>query len=137
MGVRRDARKLAVRALYTSELLSLPLDEVWEMQTGGEAAGTSGEFARSLCDGVYANLQFIDEVIAEYTRNWETERIAAVDRAIIRMGLYEIFFEESIPRSVSINEAVELAKYFSTGKSHKFVNGILDSASRKDYEKNK
>ncbi|NLB35606.1 MAG: transcription antitermination factor NusB [Elusimicrobia bacterium] len=131
MGVRRDARKLAVRALYTAELLSLPLKDVWEMLTGGEVSGTSGEFAWSLCSGVHENLKFIDELVEELTLNWETERIAAVDRAIIRMGLYEIFFEDSIPRSVSINEAVELAKYFSTGKSHKFVNGILDSASRK------
>jgi N utilization substance protein B len=58
------------------------------------------------------------------------DRIALVDKIIIRMGLYEINFEESIPRNVSINEAVELAKYYSSAKSHRFVNGILDSSSK-------
>lgn len=131
MGQRREARKSSIRALYTAELLGLPLEDIWDILSD-EGDDEPEEFARELAAGVYKNLDFIDSVISRYTQNWESERIAAVDKAIIRLGLYEIFFEESIPRSVSINEAVELAKHFSTGKSHKFVNGILDSASRKN-----
>jgi N utilization substance protein B len=69
-------------------------------------------------------------MILKHTRNWEMERISSVDKVILRMGLYEIYFEDSIPVKVSINEAVELAKYFSTSKSHKFVNGILDACAK-------
>ncbi|MFH1415544.1 MAG: transcription antitermination factor NusB [Elusimicrobiota bacterium] len=129
MGTRRDARKLAVRVLYAVDVLEVGEAKAWDMIDTENGSGKMIEFARNLVAGTLKNIEFIDKTILKYTENWEMERIASVDKAIIRMGLYEIFFDESIPRNATINEAVELAKYFSTEKSHKFVNGILDSSS--------
>jgi len=134
MGARREARKLAVRVLFAVDFLGLDIEEAWETVNGGKLSPKTEEFSRKLIEGTLENLEFVDGLIAKYTTNWEPERIANVDRTIIRLGLYEIYFEDSIPRNVSINEAVELAKYFSTAKSHMFVNGILDAAG-KDKEK--
>ncbi|MGM0441754.1 MAG: transcription antitermination factor NusB [Elusimicrobiota bacterium] len=130
MGKRREARKLAIRALYTADALDISEDEAWSIvNTSGKSRDIT-DFARVLLGGTMSNLNYIDDIILKHTKNWEMGRIAKVDRAIIRMGFYEIFFETTIPRNAAINEAVELAKYFSTEKSHKFVNGILDTGSK-------
>ena len=136
MGIRRDARELALRALYIIDILDISQKKAWEILGTDGKSKKAVEFARDLVKGTMENLEFIDDKILLHTKNWEMDRIADVDKAIIRMGLYEIFFEESIPRNASINEAVELAKYYSSEKSHKFVNGILDSSSA-GVEKNK
>jgi N utilization substance protein B len=129
MGIRRDARKIAVRALYIIDVLELTEQEAWQILDSDSKAEKAFEFAVKLVSGTMKNIDFIDERILHHTKNWELDRIADVDKAIIRMGLYEIYFEDSIPRNASINEAIELAKHFSTAKSHKFVNGILDSST--------
>ncbi len=130
MGLRRDARKLAVKVLYTADTLDIPFSEAWNTVDRGDCPERGVEFAEKLARGTLSRLEFIDGIIGKHTKNWESGRITNVDRAIIRLGLYEINFEDSIPRNASINEAVELAKHFSTSKSHRFVNGILDAASR-------
>jgi N utilization substance protein B len=129
MGIRRDARKLAVRVLYIIDILDITDQEAWNIIGADGKSQKALDFAKKLVTGTVENLSYIDSKILNHTQNWEMDRIACVDKAIIRMGLYEIFFEESIPRNASINEAVELAKYYSTAKSHKFVNGILDSST--------
>lgn len=130
MGKRREARKLAIRVIYTVDALDIEEEKAWNIvKSSGDSKEVTG-FARELTRGTLNNLEFIDKIILENTENWEMDRIAKVDRSIIRLGLYEIYFIDSIPRNVSINEAVELAKYFSTEKSHKFVNGILDTGSK-------
>ncbi|MBN2407178.1 MAG: transcription antitermination factor NusB [Elusimicrobia bacterium] len=131
MTARRKARELALKALYVMDLLGVKSSEAWKIIDHDEKNEKIEGFARELVEGTEKNLDFIDRLIFEYARNWEMDRIAKVDKAIIRMGLYEIYFEENIPKNASINEAVELAKYYSTSKSHKFINGILDSCSRK------
>ncbi len=130
MGARRDARKLAIRILYIVEVLGATPREAIDIVGNQGYSRKAVEFAHRLVFGTIENLDFLDNIIARHTKNWEPERIANVDRIIIRIGLYEIYFEDSIPKNASINEAVELAKYFSTSKSHKFVNGILDAGSR-------
>ncbi len=130
MGERRNARKLAVRVLYVMDNMEIKLDKAWEIVTNSKYPGKVGQFARRLVEETSKNKDDIDAVINKVAENWEMDRIAKVDITVIRLGLYEIFFEEDIPRKVSINEAVELAKYFSTEKSHRFVNGILDAAKK-------
>jgi N utilization substance protein B len=84
------------------------------------------EFARSLVAGTRANQPRIDELIAQVAENWRLDRMAAIDRNILRLGAYEILFCPDVPRKVAINEALELAKRYSTAQSSRFVNGILD-----------
>ena len=84
------------------------------------------EFARRLADGVIARQIEIDSLIQKYAENWEISRMAAIDRGILRMAAYEILHENDTPINVIINEALEIAKKYSTGESSKFVNGILD-----------
>jgi N utilization substance protein B len=84
------------------------------------------KFAEELVRGVIEKRAAIDEKIAKYTENWDLPRIAAVDRNILRLAMYEMLFRDDIPPVVSINEAVDIAKKFSTRESGAFVNGILD-----------
>ena len=83
-------------------------------------------FADGLIQGALAHKAEADDVIQKFTKNWELHRIAAVDRTILRLAIYEMMHRDDIPPVVSINEAVDLAKKFSTEQSGKFVNGILD-----------
>jgi N utilization substance protein B len=125
---RRAVRELVVQFLYQFDLNGGSLDEAlplfWETQ---EEAGEMGRtFAEELVRGVMEKRAAIDEKIAKYTENWDLPRIAAVDRNILRLAMYEMLFREDIPPVVSINEAVDIAKKFSTRESGAFVNGILD-----------
>jgi transcription antitermination protein NusB len=84
------------------------------------------EFTLDLIAGVKAHLSEIDETIKQVAENWRLDRMAAIDRNILRLGAYEILFRPEIPAKVAINEALELAKRYSTAQSSRFVNGILD-----------
>jgi transcription antitermination protein NusB len=152
MGKRREARERAVQFLFQHDLnppedLTRALDEFWDTQRAAaiadEKAGAHwGQpvelppptveeaetrlFADPLIRGVLEKRDSIDEKIKSHARNWEFHRIAAVDRNIMRLAIYEILFRDDIPPVVSINEAVDIAKKFSTQDSGKFVNGILD-----------
>jgi N utilization substance protein B len=84
------------------------------------------DFARGLVEGVKANREAIDAMISEAAENWRLDRMAAIDRNILRLGAYEMLFDEGVPAKVAINEALELAKRYSTAQSSRFVNGILD-----------
>jgi N utilization substance protein B len=125
---RRVIRELVVQFLYQFDLNGGSLDEAlplfWETQ---EEVGEVGhKFAEELVRGVMEKRAAIDEKIAKYTENWDLPRIAAVDRNILRLAMYEMLFRDDIPPIVSINEAVDIAKKFSTRESGAFVNGILD-----------
>ena len=127
-GKRRQARELAVQFLYQFDLTGDSVDEAlplfWQTQSDvGEAARA---FAEELVRGVIQKRAEIDEKIARYTEHWDLPRIAAVDRNILRLAIYEMLFRDDIPPVVSINEAVDIAKKFSTRESGAFVNGILD-----------
>jgi N utilization substance protein B len=152
MGNRREARERAVQFLFQHDLnppenLEMALAQFWNSQRAaaiedekgsakwGETAElpppTVGDaetrlFAEPLIRGVLEHREAIDERIKKHARNWDFHRIAAVDRNVMRLAIYEMLHREDIPPVVSINEAVDIAKKFSTRDSGKFVNGILD-----------
>jgi N utilization substance protein B len=152
MGKRREARERAVQFLFQHDLnppenLDRALNEFWDTQRAAAIAGekgpatwgqpvelpppTAGEaemrlFADPLIRGTIEHRDAIDEHIKKHAKNWDFHRIATVDRNIMRLAIYEMLFREDIPPIVSINEAVDIAKKFSTQDSGKFVNGILD-----------
>jgi len=152
MGKRREARERAVQFLFQNDLnppadLDAALDHFWQTQRGAAIAEDKGIanwgqpvelpppteeeaavrlFADPLIRGALENRTKADEIITRHARNWDLHRIAAVDRNILRLAIYEMLNRDDIPPVVSINEAVDIAKKFSTQDSGKFVNGILD-----------
>ncbi len=88
------------------------------------------EFAEEIVKGTYKHLKKINEQIGSCAKNWSLDRMAAVDRNVLRMAVYELLYRMDIPASVTINEAIEIAKKFGTEESGSFVNGILDSVAR-------
>lgn len=126
--MRRIARETAVQFLYQERPANGPsLDEAlalfWPMR---EIAENTRAFAEELIRGTLSRLPQVDEKIKAYVENWDFERVASVDRAILRLAVYEMLFRDDIPPVVSINEAIEVAKRFSSEESGRFVNGILD-----------
>ena len=133
MGTRRESRELALQFLYQQDIqseLPLPVPEAlkafWNMQPSAADKPAGQVFAEELAHGVLQHLQAVDDRIKAHTLNWDFHRIAVVDRNILRLAIYEMLFRPDIPPVVSINEAIELAKKFSTEDSGRFVNGILD-----------
>ena len=124
MAARTKARKRAVDVLYEADL------------RGTDALGTLAERVRladppvnpyttELVEGVDANRERIDSILSEYAEGWTIDRMPGVDRAVLRVGVYELLWRTDIPPAVSIDEAVELAKSLSTDESPRFVNGVL------------
>lgn len=131
MGVRRDAREAAVQYLYQRELQGDESDGLLEefYQLRG-LSPSARRFCESLLKGWMSHRQEIDKVINEHARNYEFSRLSAVDRNILRISCQEILFCPDVPAAVAINEAIEIAKKFSTAESGKFVNGVLDNIRR-------
>lgn len=131
MGMRRDARELAVQFLFQrdfqSEDLPKELAAFW-LEWG--ITGRTKDFAEALVLGVEEHRQDVDERIRNYAENWDINRMDVVDRNIMRLALYEMFYCREIPPVVSINEAVDIARDFGGEESGRFVNGILDRALR-------
>lgn len=127
MGKRRKARELALQILYGMEIskgeLPRVIEDFWEEYPCPEEIKN---FATELATGTYENLSFIDNLLKKCADNWDISRLAAVDRNILRFAVYELLFLNDIPPKVTINEAIEIAKKYSTADSGKFVNGILD-----------
>ena len=128
MGNRRKARVLALQIIYQHDIASRPLDDIlrsfWESQ--GLPPPEVRTFAEDLAAGVRDHLEEIDALASEYSSHWDLDRMAAVDRNILRLAVYELIYRSDIPPKVTINEFVEIAKKFSTGDSGSFVNGVLD-----------
>lgn len=133
MGLRRDARERVVQFLYFKESvpsysLNKALDYFWESQ---ETKSEVQKFAKGLIYGIIEKQSEMDQKIKALAKNWDFDRMALIDRNILRLAFYEMLFCEDIPPVVSMNEAIEIAKKFSTEESGKFVNGFLD-VLRKD-----
>ncbi|MCD4748846.1 MAG: transcription antitermination factor NusB [Thermoanaerobaculales bacterium] len=127
MGSRRQARELALQLLYQHELTQTPLEEMQKHFEGWKRASTSvREFADSLVRGTLDNSGEIDEILEEQTSNWRLDRLAAVDRNILRLALFELLHQEGTPAAVVIDEAIEVAKKFGAEESSRFINGVLD-----------
>jgi transcription antitermination protein NusB len=126
---RRVAREKALQSLYQIDMADVPVEEAIRHVT--EDGGLKDlSFLRKLVTGTEANLERIDAVIGQYASGWELDRMASVDRNVLRLAVYELLHETDVPVSVVINEAVELAKAFSTPESGKFVNGVLGKIIR-------
>lgn len=130
MRKRTQSREFALQLLYQLDIsgnrdCDVVLNNLWETQEKG-IAGDVRDFTSELTRGAIANLKEIDSRIAQYASNWQIERMAVVDRNILRLASYELIFRNDIPPKVSINEAIELAKKYSGLEAAKFVNGILD-----------
>lgn len=126
------ARTRALQALFAVDLGGMNPDSAVENLVDGEKRLTPGDisFLRSLVLGTASSLECIDVLIKENAVGWRLERMAVVDRNILRMALYEMLNYNDTPVNVIINEAVELAKKFGEEESGKFVNGVLDNASK-------
>ncbi len=122
---RRKARRMALEILYEREIRGVGFDEIIEKRDLCGRGAPLSDFALTIILGIEKNQAKIDDLITKYADNWSLDRMPVVDRNIIRIGVYEMLFEGSIPVRVSINEAVELAKLLGSEDSSKFVNGIL------------
>lgn len=130
-SLRHLARKLVLQGLYAEETGQRPAEEVAEtVITSDELNARSLEFARDLFSKVREQRAASDETIARLAANWDINRMALVDKIIIRMAITELSEMPDVPVKVVLNEAIELAKEFSTAESSSFVNGILDSYVR-------
>ncbi len=132
MGARRLGRERALQALYQLEQDPKidpkgALDAAWTAHDDeGPRDPAADEFARELIDGVKLNLTAIDVLIEEHSHNWRLDRMQRIDRNVLRIGVYELQHLSDVPRKVTINEAVELAKNFGNEASSAFINGLLD-----------
>jgi N utilization substance protein B len=132
VGARRLGRERALQALYQLENDAKlgpqgALDAAWTAHDDeGPRDPAADSFARTLIDGVQAHLADIDKMIEEHSHNWRLDRMQRIDRNVLRIGVYELKHLPEIPRKVTINEAVELAKTFGNEASSSFINGLLD-----------
>lgn len=125
---RRIIREKVVQALYAYEIAHDPVEHVIaHVLTGLEENKESHTFAKKLVIEAIKHKAEVDKIIQTKVANWDFERIAILDRVILRMAICELKYFREIPPKVSMNEAIELAKLFSTEKSGQFVNGVLDA----------
>ena len=132
MGRRRKARESALQVLYQVEMSGNEPHRVlqlfWKNQPEGDAEVR--QFTAEIVDGVTRNRPELDELIEKHSTHWRLARMAVVDRNLLRLGVFELLYEREIPVSVTINEAIEIAKKFGTEESGSFINGILDTIAR-------
>jgi N utilization substance protein B len=128
MRERRAAREVALQALYAEELTSYPIAQIIDdVIENSELQDELKTFAKDLFIAAVTHRDELDEIIKEKSENWDFERIAIIDRLVIRMAISEFKYFNDIPPKVSISEAIEIAKIYSTDDSSAFVNGILDA----------
>jgi len=130
---RRKAREYALQILYQCDLTRNPFDRInfeafWRENP---APHDVRAFTEELVRGTLKNLARIDSLIKSVAEHWEMERMAAVDRNILRFATYELLFKNDVPAAVTLNEAIEIAKKFSAKESSSFINGLLDRIAKK------
>ena len=131
MGTRRKSRELALQALYQEELAGQAgLLDFEEFCAHFQVSKKAIPYAMELFGGVLAKKKEINQLISRYAENWRLERMSVIDRNILRLAVFELHYHDDVPTSVAINEAVEIAKHYSTDDSGSFINGILDSMSK-------
>lgn len=134
MSARSKARKRALDILFSADVRGDALAARLEAEAARAASeperAASWLYAREIVDGVADCWDEIDEQIRTHSRDWKIERMPAVDRAVLRIGVWELLFNDEVPSAVAIDEAVELAKQFSTEESGAFVHGVLARIAR-------
>ena len=138
MRLRSKAREIAVCLLYQIEISKVDyLQAIQNYLNDNSQKQEVIDFFSILVEGVLKNIILIDSLIKKYVKNWEIDRMAFIDRNILRIACFELFFLEDVPPKVSINEAIELAKTFGDIDSPRFVNGVLDKIYKMEGNKNK
>jgi N utilization substance protein B len=141
---RHAAREAAVQMLYQWEVGGTPIEDVartfwtqtprsegsWDTQQDAGAGEAVQRFAGELARGVVSAVPTLDPMIAEAAQHWRLERMAIIDRLILRLAVYEFLHQPETPARVIINEALELTRTFSTGDAIRFINGMLDGLRR-------
>ncbi|MFZ4984473.1 MAG: transcription antitermination factor NusB [Blastocatellia bacterium] len=132
MGARRRARECALQMLFSYDVARPTVDHLIDTYWGelAEAGEEVRQFANELVVGTIDHLDEIDEKIRARTEHWRIPRMAIVDRNLLRMAVFEFLCQPSTPKTVAINEALEIARRFSTTEATQFVNGILDAIKR-------
>ena len=130
MVSRRKGRRLAVQALYSWDVGKIAETQLLAFPWYERGEGESLTFPRLLVQGTIAELSVIDELITAQLDHWDISRLAKVDLAILRVGVYSLRFQADIPSHVTIDEAVELAKELSTDGAYRFINGVLDGVNK-------
>lgn len=133
MGSRRKARECALQMLFAADFAEAVPEEVlktyWVELGDSDVEETARDFASRLAAGTLSHLETLDERIRSRAEHWRISRMAIVDRNILRLAVYEFLYEPT-PRTVAINEALEIARRFSTYEATQFINGILDAIKR-------
>jgi N utilization substance protein B len=134
LSARTKARKRALDILFQADVRGeeLPIMLAAEAKRAASEPDRQASwlYARDIVDGVIDNRDAIDEQITTFSKDWSLQRMPAVDRALLRIGAWEILFNDEVPTAVAIDEAVELAKEFSTDDSGSFVHGVLARVAR-------
>ena len=134
MSARSKARKRALDILFQADVRGEGLPSILAAEAKRAANEPAREaswlYAREIVDGVIDNRDAIDEQITTFAKDWSLARMPAVDRAVLRIGVWEILYNDEVPAAVAIDEAVELAKEFSTDDSGSFVHGVLGRIAR-------
>jgi transcription antitermination protein NusB len=132
MGPRRKAREYALQMLFQWDITHDLIDQiaVTFFQNQDQEAPEIVDFARDLATGTIEHVEEIDTIIRRHAENWRLDRMAVVDRNVLRMATQEFLYDKETPKTVVINEAIEIARRFSTQESPQFINGILDSIKK-------
>jgi N utilization substance protein B len=131
---RRRARETALQMLYQSEIgradVEATIGSFWASEPGSDLPEPLRTFANGLVRGTMARVPEIDGILGAHAQNWRVERMAVIDRLVLRLAVYELLAEAETPSGVVINEALELARTYSGDESVAFVNGVLDSVRK-------
>lgn len=128
MGQRKKARELALKCLYAIESVGQSVESIDEHLIAGSELGEDAQhFARRLFEMTVIKTEELDQKISQHSEHWRIERMAMVDKNILRLSICELLYFPDIPARVAVNEGVELAKKYSSHESSRFVNGILDA----------
>jgi len=131
MGKRRQSREIVLKLLYHKEINDQDSGRIWEdFSLDTEVKEDVLAFAKELFCGVMDQKTTLDQLIQQYSQNWDLTRLSIIDKCILRFACYEILYRTDIPANVSINEAIDIAKKYSGDDSGKFINGILDRISK-------
>ena len=144
MLTRHAGRELVLQALFNLEFRkeqdldpSFVFENIFKSFYAKSFFEKKDEFAKNLFDGILKNKESIDEELSKSTKVWGLEKTALIDKNILRIGYFEMFFSEDVPSKVAINEAIELSKTFGQKNSHKFISGVLGNIYENSGLKNK
>jgi transcription antitermination protein NusB len=132
MGPRRKAREYALQMLFQWDITHDTIDQVATtfFQNQPDESTATVDFARQLVIGTVDHVEQIDEIIRRHAEHWRLDRMATVDRNLLRLAVYEFLYGKETPKTVVINEAIEIARRFSAQESPQFINGVLDSIKK-------